>query len=216
MFADRRQAGRELAALLSRFRGREDAVVLAIPRGGVALGAVLAAELGLPLDVILAKKIGHPDNPEYAIGAVGLEGEEIDEDVVERDGIPRAYLDAQIARLRALLRKRQALYHRGRAELSLAGKTAVVCDDGIATGDTMFAAIRAARRAGAARVVAAVPVAPPAAAAQLERLADETVCPLRPDEFYAIGQFYRDFTQVEDEEAIRLLDEAAARRKAPR
>jgi predicted phosphoribosyltransferase len=211
VFADRRHAGRELAALLARYRGREDAVVLAIPRGGVVIGAVLSEELGLPLDVILTKKIGHPDNPEYAIGAVWLGGEDVDEGVVARDGIPRSYLDRQIPRLRGLLRKREALYRRGRGELKLSGKTAIVCDDGLATGDTMFAAIRAARKAGAARVVGAVPVAPPSAAAVLERLADEAVCPLRPADFFAIGQYYRDFTQVEDEEAIRLLAGAAAR-----
>lgn len=214
MFADRRDAARELARWLARYKDAADAVVLAIPRGGVVIGAVLAEELGLPLDVVLTKKIGHPDNPEYAIGVVSLSGEIVDEAVVERESIPRAYLAGEIARLRAQLQKRRRLYRGGRPEIPLPGKTAIVCDDGIATGNTMLAAIRLARAAGAKKVVAAAPVGAPDSVAALSEAADEVVCVLQPEPFLAIGGFYRDFKQVEDEEAISLLKAAAARSAA--
>lgn len=210
MFTDRRQAASVLARRLSAYKGRGDTVLLAIPRGGVVIGAVLAGELGLPLDVILTKKIGHPINQECAIGVVSLTGEIIDEEVVERDGIPRAYIDREVARLRALLRKRGTLYRGLRPELALRGKTAIICDDGIATGHTMTAAIRLARGEGAKTVVAAAPVGAADSVAALRTIADEAVCALEPADLFAIGQFYAEFDQVEDEEAIRLLGQTAA------
>jgi len=210
MFDDRADAARALAAKLARYKGRPDAAVLAIPRGGVAIGAVLAEALGLPLDVVLTKKIGHPANPECAIGVVNLRGEIIDEDVVERDAIPRSYLADEIARIRTLLRFRRRLYRGGHPEIPLAGKTVLVCDDGIATGNTMLAAVRVARAEGAKRIVVAAPVGAVDAVAALREEADEVVCVLEPQDFMAIGQFYRDFRQIEDEEARRLLDKSAA------
>lgn len=214
MFADRRHAAQELAGKLARYKGRENAVILAIPRGGVVIGAVLARELGLPLDVILTKKIGHPSNPEYAIGVVNLGAELLDEEAVERYGISRFYIARQIEKIREQLRRRYRLYHGSRPETDLRGKTAIICDDGIATGSTMIAAIRLARREGAGRIVAAVPVGSPESVGALRGLADETVCVLEAEDFAAIGQFYEDFSQVEDAEAIRLLEQAEAFRAA--
>lgn len=208
MFLDREDAARLLAERLSAYRGRPDAVILAIPRGGVAIGAVLAERLGLPLDIVLTKKIGHPSNPEFAVGVVNLSGEIIDEEIVARDRIPREYLEKEIARLHAELQRRRRAYHAGRQELSLRAKTAIVCDDGIATGHTMIAALRMARREGAAKVVAAAPVGAPDSVEAVRREADETACVLEPSDFFAIGQFYRRFEQVEDEDAARLLREA--------
>ncbi|MBI4371582.1 MAG: hypothetical protein HY552_04720 [Elusimicrobia bacterium] len=204
-FQDRRDGGRALAEALGSYRGRPDAVVLAVPRGGAVVGAVLAEALGLPLDVVLVKKLGHPAGPERAIGVVGLTGELIDEAVVEREGIARAYVASQVAGIRARLRRRGRLYRGRRPPLDLRGRTVLLCDDGIATGHTMAAAVRLARGAGARRVVAAAPVGSREGVAALRALADETVCLLEPEDFFAVGRFYRDFASVEDAEVVRIL-----------
>lgn len=209
MFADRRDAAQALAGKLARYKAQKNAVILAIPRGGVVIGAVLAEELGLPLDVILTKKIGHPFNPEYAIGVVNLQGKLIDDALVAREGVSLSYIEGEISRIRAQLRKRYRLYHGDRPEIPLRGKTAIICDDGIATGNTMIAAIRLARREGAKNIVAAVPVGAPQSVAALRASADDAVCILEPENFAAISQFYGDFAPVEDDEAIRLLEGAA-------
>lgn len=208
MFADRSDAGRRLAARLAAYKDAENAVVLAIPRGGLPVGAVLARELRLPLDVVLTKKIGHPLQPEYAVGVVDLKHELLNERVIAAEEIPAAYLAAEIERIRALLRKRSDEYCGGRPPVPVRGRTAILTDDGLATGSTMKAAIRLAREDGAAKLVVAVPVAPASTLEELRGLADEVVCVLVPDLFQAIGQFYEDFTQVSDEEAIRLLRQA--------
>lgn len=206
-----------LARLLRAYEGRKDAVVLAIPRGGVAVGRALADELKLPLDVLFTKKIGHPLEPEFAVGVASLDGDWIDEDVVERDLIPRSYLKREAERLRGLLRERDKLYRGGRPPTALKGKAVVLVDDGAATGDTMSAAVRLAKARGAASVAVALPVAPPETARKLRGLADELYCILTPGDFFAIGQFYDDFAQLEDEEAIRLLRPAGepTERKGP-
>lgn len=209
MYRDRDEAGRRLVESLSAYRGSRDAVVAAIPRGGVVVGAVVARALGLPLEALLTKKIGHPLQPEYAIGVVNLSHELVDEEVVEREGISDEYIRGEVARLRELLRRRHAAYHEGRAPLSLRGRTVILVDDGLATGRSMEAAVRLAREEGAVWVVVAVPVAPPETLSRLRPSVDELVCPLAPEDFRAIGQFYQDFTQVEDEEAMRLLRESA-------
>jgi predicted phosphoribosyltransferase len=185
-------------------------VVVAIPRGGVVTGAVLARALRLPLDVILTKKIGHPLEPEYAIGVVNLAHEVLNQEVIERDKIKPEYIRGEIARIRDLLRRRQADYYGGRQPIPLMGKTALIVDDGVATGNTMLAAIRLARDEGAKKVVIGVPVAPGDTLARLREQADEVFCVLVPQSFFAIGQFYDSFEQVGDAEAIRLLHEAAS------
>lgn len=212
MYRDRQDAGEALARELAQYRGT-DAVVAAIPRGGLAVGAVVARRLGLDLEPLLTKKIGHPASPEFAIGVVNLTTEKIDEDVVVRDGISRRWLEGEIARLREALRRRQQDYAQGRPAVSLRGRVALIVDDGVATGNTVIAAARLAKAEGARRVVIAVPVAPRDGLAQLRAAADELVCPLTPDSFFAIGQFYDSFEQVDDAEASRLLREASPARR---
>jgi predicted phosphoribosyltransferase len=209
-FADRTDAGRQLARLLQGYKGQRDAVLLAIPRGGLATGRALADELDLPLDILLAKKLGHPFQPEYALGVVNLADEWVDDETVRRDGIPADWLEREIARIRQELKRRSEQYRGGEKPIPLAGKTAILVDDGIATGRTMSSAVRLARKEGAKSVVVAAPVAPLHSIAELRALADEVYCVLTPREFFAIGQFYKDFQQLGDEEAIRLL-----RRKVP-
>lgn len=205
MFHDRIDAADRLARRLKAYRGRRDAVVLAIPRGGLPIGRTLADALGLELDVVLTKKIGHPDNPEYAIGAVSLTGEAVNRDVVERERIPAEYLATAIARIRESLWQRYRMYRGVSKPLDVAGKTVILTDDGAATGRTLLAAIDLLRADRARRIVVAVPVAPPDALELLERSADEVVCLEAPAEFMAIGQFYADFSQVPDEEAVAIL-----------
>ncbi|MFI5348933.1 MAG: phosphoribosyltransferase [Elusimicrobiota bacterium] len=207
MFRDRWEAGRRLAEALAKYRGRPDAVVLAVPRGGLPVGSVVARALGLPLDVMLTKKIGHPANPEVAVGAVALEGEEISPNAGEL-GVPEEYLSEQIGRLRAELRRRHQLY-RGEA-LAIAGRTVLLVDDGAATGLTLKTAAAALKNAGAARVVVAVPVAPPDALPVLRSRADEVVCLEVPGDFRAVAQFYGDFSEVTDRQAVSILRSCAA------
>ncbi|MBI2384787.1 MAG: phosphoribosyltransferase [Elusimicrobia bacterium] len=210
MFHDRHDAAVRLARELRRFKGRADALVLAVPRGGLPIGAVLSAELGLPLDVILTKKIGHPYNPEFAIGAVSLTGETYDEELVRREGIRAEWLAGEIARVRGTLRERYRLYHGSAEPLSVAGKTVILTDDGAATGRTLIVAVDLLRGAGAAKVVVAIPVAPPDAVELLEAAADEVVCLEEPPGFMAIGEHYADFSQVSDEQAVACLKTAGA------
>jgi len=210
MFSDREDAAARLAGLLERYKSDQDAVIVAIPRGGVVTGAVLARALRLPLDVILTKKIGHPLEPEYAIGVVNLSHEVLNQEVIKRDAIKPEYIRGEIARIRDLLRRRQVDYYGGREPVPLKGKTALIVDDGVATGNTMLAAIRLARDEGAKKVVVGVPVAPSDTLLRLREQADEVFCVLVPETFFAIGQFYDSFEQVGDAEAIRLLNEAAS------
>jgi predicted phosphoribosyltransferase len=205
MFQDREAAAFHLAAELDHYKGRRDAVVLCVPRGGLPIGAVLARELGLALDVVLIKKIGHPGNPEFAIGAVSLTGETIDAEAVRRAMIAPGDLAAEISRIRQGLLRKYRMYHGAAQPASLAGKTVILTDDGAATGETLMAAIELLRREGAGRIVVAIPVAPPETAAALRRLADEVVCLETPADFMAIGQYYADFSQVSDEEAVAIL-----------
>lgn len=204
MFRDRLEAGERLAAALEPYRGREDAVVLAVPRGGLPIGAVIAETLGLPLGVMLTKKIGHPENPEVAVGAVALMGEEMSPAAAEL-GVTDAYLREQTKLLRAELRRRHAFYARSGAPVTVAGKTVLLIDDGAATGLTLKAAAGALRSAGAASVVIAVPVSPPHAANLLRSCADEFVCLEMPHDFRAVGQFYADFSEVSAEQAAAQL-----------
>ena len=204
MFRDRLEAGERLAAALEGYRGRKDAVVLAIPRGGLPVGAVVAEALELPLDVMLTKKIGHPENAEVAVGAVALSGEVIGP-LAHEFGVPESYLRDRIRRVREELRRRHDLYAGGEEPVPVAGKTILLIDDGAATGMTLRVAVVALKNAGAARVVIAIPVAPPEAVAVLKPRVDEFVCLETPDDFRAVGQFYADFTEVDDEQAAGIL-----------
>ncbi len=208
VFRDRRDAGERLAAALEELRG-EDIVVLGVPRGGVEVAAVVARALGAPLDVVVPRKVGAPGNPELGIGAVAEGVEVIDETAVRFLGIPDSYLRAEIAVEQAEVARRAALYRRGRPPLEVAGRTAVVVDDGVATGGTAAASLRWARHHGARSVVLAVPVAPAAALPRLAAEADRIVALSTPEGFYAVGQWYVDFEQVGDDRVVELLGAAA-------
>ncbi len=202
-FADRRDAGRRLAAALDHLRDRRP-YVIAVPRGGVVVAREVAAALQAPIDVIVPRKLRAPYNPELAVGAVAEGGAVfIDEEIAR--GIGAAYLEQEIAVQRGEIARRVQVYRGTRRLPHLSGRTAIVVDDGIATGATMVAALRAVRALAPDRLVAAVPVAPPDGIARLAREADEVVCLAAPPVFYAVGQFYEDFTQVDDSEVVRLL-----------
>lgn len=203
VFADRRDAGCRLAAALEHLRARQP-VVIAIPRGGVVVGREVAALLGAPMDVIVPRKLRAPFNPELAIGAVAEGGAVYMEEETVR-GISALYLEQEITTQRAEVARRVTAYRGSRPLIDVAGRTAILVDDGIATGATMVAALRAVRAARPARLVAAVPVAPPEALVRLAREADEVVCLAAPDHFQAVGQFYADFAQVTDAEVVRVL-----------
>lgn len=204
-FADRADAGERLAdALLERDVPAD--VVLAIPRGGLPLGRAVADALDAPLDVVVASKIGAPDNPEFAIGAVGSDGTTwLDEDTIDRAGVDEAYVEREREREARAAREKTRRYRDEEGAPDLRGQVVVLVDDGAATGSTAIAAARLARARGAERVVIAVPVAPPNTVRDLEAEAEEVVCLSTPDSFRAVGQFYDQFDQVTDEEAIEYL-----------
>lgn len=209
-FHDRRDAGRRLAKRLQAL-GLERPVVLALPRGGVPVAFEVAVRLGAPLDLVMVRKIGAPGNPEFGIGAV-VDGPApltlMDADLVRRTGVDEAWVAAAVRRELAEIERRRALYLRGRRPVDVRGHTAVVVDDGVATGSTMRAALRAVRAQGPARLVMAVPVAPPDTLAELGAACDDAVCLVVEEEFGAVGAFYRDFDQTGDAEVTALLDRA--------
>lgn len=207
MFTDRIEAGRRLAEHLRHFEGRDDVVVLGLPRGGVPVAYQVATALGVPMDVIVVRKLGVPYQPELAMGAIGEEGVRIlDEVIVAAAGVSEQELEAVERRERAELERRAELFRAGREMISLEDRVAVIVDDGIATGSTIRAAAGVARTLGARRVVIAAPVAPHDAEERLAAVADEVVIVERPYPFYAIGQFYLDFAQTTDEEVTQLLE----------
>lgn len=207
-FMDRREAGRALARALRKMPGLNDALVLALPRGGVPVGYEVARALGLPLDVLVVRKLGVPGQEELAMGAVSGSGVlVVNPDVVRALGIGQEQIEARAAHERAEIARREALYRGGRSALDVAGRTALVVDDGLATGSTMMAAVRSLRPV-AGRVVVAVPVGSRAACEDLRRVADEVICLQTPEPFHAVGEFYEDFWQTSDAEVAELLAEA--------
>lgn len=207
-FRNRTDAGRRLGEHLAAWRG-PDVVVLGLPRGGVPVAAEVATALGAPLDIVIVRKLGIPYQPEVAMGAIG-EGEVrvLDEALVARAGVTAAEVDAVERRERATLDARVERFRAGRERLDLTGRTAIIVDDGIATGATATAAARVARQLGAARVVVAVPVGGSDAPGRIDG-ADEVICLLQPPGFHAVGPYYQDFRQTSDDEVSALL--AAAR-----
>jgi len=215
-FRDRREAGRLLAERLLPFRA-EDPVVLALPRGGVPTAFEVAQALRAPLDLVLVRKIGAPGHEEYAIGAVvdGTPPQVVrNEAVIRALRVPEPYIAEETARQVAEIARRRAAYLGSRPPVPLRGRTAILIDDGIATGATVKAALRGLAQAGPARLVLAVPVAPPEVLAELRLLVDDLVCLLAPDPFRAVGLFYDDFSQTSDEEVVTLLA-AASRTPGP-
>lgn len=204
MFENREQAAKRLAERLEAYRGKNP-LVLGIPRGGVVMAAVIAEALGGEVDVALVHKLGAPGQPEFAIGSIDERGTVYLGNAVERLGIRRRYLEDESRAQLERLKKRRRAYTPVRPPLSAAGRIAVVVDDGLATGSTMIAALHAVRAQKPARLIAAAAVAPPDTLARVAALADEAVCLDAPDTFFAVGQFFKDFDQVEDEEVIDIL-----------
>ncbi|MGK4584758.1 phosphoribosyltransferase family protein [Kitasatospora sp. HPMI-4] len=213
-FTDRRDAGRQLAARLTRLRG-QDAVVVGLPRGGVPVAAEVAEALDVPLDICVIRKLGAPFQPELGLGAIGEGGVRVlNREVMRLAGVTEEQLAPVEERERAELARRVARYREDRTAIPLTGRTVVVVDDGVATGSTARAACQIVRRLGAGRVVLAVPVAPTDWVARLGEDADELVAVRTPTAFYAIGQFYQDFEQTSDREVAVCLDRAARRTAA--
>ncbi len=204
LFANRTEAGKQLAAAL-KGTGK-GSIVLAIPRGGVVVGYQVAHALHLPLDLVITRKIGAPDNPELAIGAVADDGTYLlDRSLVEMLGVPADYIEAEVERQKAEI-KRGLRTYRGTAEPpQIQGREVIVIDDGVATGATLKVALRSLRKQGARPLTVAVPVGPPDTIAALQKEADRVVCLQTPEPFYAIGEFYANFDQTSDEEVIELL-----------
>ncbi|MDG9717215.1 phosphoribosyltransferase [Streptomyces sp. DH24] len=215
LFRDRRQAGRELAEELLEVQAGgalPDPVVLALPRGGVAVAREVARALDAPLDVLVVRKIGAPHHEEYGVGAlVGEEDPLYDGAALDRLGLGPEDLAPVVERERTELRRRERRYRQGRPAPEVRGRTVIVVDDGLATGSTARAALRALRRQGPARTVLAVPVGSPEAAEALNAEADLVVCPYRPDTFMAVGQWYEDFEQLTDEDVLEALEAGKAR-----
>lgn len=203
---DRKEAGERLAQELEQYRGG-DAVVLGIPRGGVAVAHAVAKALGLPLDIVMVKKIGHPDNPEFAIGAVSPDAVRLD----PRYDASAPWLKAEVERLRATMQERSRRFRGDRPPVPLAGRTVILVDDGVATGHTLLATIDLLRKQGPASIVVAMPVVPPAFLAKGRSHADIFIHLLAPADFQAVGQVYADFGPVEDREVVRLLNDAWSR-----
>lgn len=207
LFSDRQEAGLALARKLAPWRGR-DCLVLAVPRGGVEVGAVVAGELGAELDLITARKIGAPFNPELAVGAVTPDGVAIfNRELLGRLGLAERELVGEVERERAEIGRRLAAYRGARPAPRVAGRPVIVTDDGIATGFTMKAALAAVRRQEPGELVLAVPVGPPEALDELAGEVDQLVYLAAPEPFYAVGQFYVRFDQTPDERVIALLQE---------
>lgn len=206
-FRDRAEAGRELGERLAvEYAGRPDVLVLALPRGGVAIGREVADILDAPLDVLVVRKLGFPGQDELAMGAIASGGARVlNEALLEQTGLPRDRVDAVVDRELEELRRREQLYRGNRPAPDVSAKSVIVVDDGLATGSTMLAAVQALRSEDPARIVVAVPTAPPQTCTALEDVADEVVCLRQPYPFYAVGLSYEDFSEVGDEDVRRLL-----------
>ena len=212
-FRDRSDAGRRLAGVVQEAGiGGSDVVVLGLPRGGVPVAFEVAQALGAPLDVIVVRKLGVPFQPELAMGAIGEDGVRVEnEDVVTSAALGAVDIAAVERQERAELERRARRYRGDGARLDLRGRTALIVDDGIATGSTARAACQVARAQGASRVVLAVPVTPGASRAALRDVCDEVLCVAVPDPFFAVGEWYDDFTPTSDDEVVELLRRGASR-----
>jgi len=206
MFRNRTEAGQKLASKLQAYAGQPDVLVLALPRGGLPVGCEIARSLHAPFDVFLVRKLGVPWDPELAMGAVATGGVRVfDEETIRSLGIPHEEVAKMAAAQERELERRERAYRGDRVPPPIAGKRVILVDDGIATGSTMRAGVAALRKLQPARIVIAVPVAPRATCAMLRKLADEVVCAIEAEEFFAIGEWYEDFTQLSDKEVQRLL-----------
>ncbi len=209
MFADRRDGGLQLAERLGHYKGRKEVLVLALPRGGVVTGLVIAQAIGADLDVLIVRKIGYPGQEELAIGAVSETGAVVlNQNVISYGGVTEEYVEKVISAQKEEIARRIRLYRGGKQLERLDGKTIVLVDDGVATGATMKAAIATLKEEKIERLVVAVPVSSRDTADELTTMADEFVCLYAPSDFLAVGNYYRDFAQVTDDEVVKILKES--------
>jgi len=212
VFENRVQAGRQLAKKLSAYAGRKDVIVLGIPRGGVPVAFEVARLLRAPLDIFLSRKLGVPGQEELAFGALASGGVRVlNRDLIKELNLSKEEIDRIVEAVRTELERRERVYRGARAPLKVEGRVALLIDDGIATGSSMRAAIKALRQLKPSQLVVAIPVAPLHTCERMRSEVDEIVCVYTPENFYAIGQFYEDFSQITDQEVTQLLDRAAQR-----
>jgi putative phosphoribosyl transferase len=216
-FVDRRHAGRVLASHLTTYAGRDDVIVLALPRGGVPVAYEVASALGAPMDVFLVRKLGTPGHRELAMGAIASGGVRVlNEDVVRWYGISEVAIERIAREEQEELERREGAYRQNRPAPSLANRVAILIDDGLATGSTMRAAAQAVRARNPVRVVIAVPVGAPQTCAELAAVADEVICARTPEPFSAVGQWYLNFDQTDDDEVRELLQKSISTPQAYR
>ncbi len=209
MFRDRLQAGALLADKLKKYKNA-GGIVLAVPRGGVPVAYAIAKQLGLSMELVLTKKIGHPLNKEYAIGAASL----IDYFVIPHDNVSKEYIDQELQNIRSRLKEMHKKFMDDEEPAKLEGKTVILVDDGIATGNTLMGTVHVLRKGKPAKIIIAVPVASASAVQKLSEEVDEVVAVLVPEAFYGVGAFYEDFEQVSDEEVLFYLDKLKDFKKA--
>jgi len=215
IFRNRQEAGQRLALRLGKYANREDVIVLGVPRGGVPVAFEVATVLNLPLDIFVLRKLGVPGHEEFAFGAIGSGGVRVlDRQVVESLGLSDLVIDIVTQAEKAELARREQIYRGGRPPLDVRGKIVILVDDGIATGSSLRAGVRALQQMQPAAIVIAAPAAPGSTVNRLNRDVEEVVCVEIPEEFYGVGQFYQDFSQVSDEEVNELLNRSSRQRDA--
>ncbi|MEW6116847.1 MAG: phosphoribosyltransferase [Nitrospirota bacterium] len=208
MFLDRRDAGIRLAEQLERYKHQSGVLVLALPRGGVVTGYEVACRLNAPFDVLIVRKLGAPQQPELAIGALSETGATVlNRDIIALLNVPQEYIEREVERQKDEIARRKDRYRGGRAIAGLEGKDIILVDDGVATGATVKAAIAAIREKRVRKLILALPVAPPETAEELKALVDEFICLATPLYFISVGSYYADFSQVSDDEVVALLRE---------
>ncbi len=206
IFRDRIDGGDQLAKVLEQYKNLENGLIIGLPRGGVPVAYQVSESLNLPLDIVCPRKIGAPHNPEFAIGAITETGEGIfNHHVIAQLGVSEEYIKNEVEAQKQEAQKRLNAYRKGRSVRELKGKTIIIVDDGLATGSTMKAAIQSIKAEGAKRIIVAVPVSPTDTATEIKSMVDEFICLCTPASFYAVGQFYENFSQTTDEEVIELL-----------
>ncbi|MEW5897261.1 MAG: phosphoribosyltransferase family protein [Nanoarchaeota archaeon] len=203
MFQDRKEAGKLLAEKLSKYKNKKDVLVLAIPKGGVPVAYEIAKKLKAPFDIVVIKKIGMPGNEELALGAASIDDFYLNEELAEQ--VSKQYLEEEVEVKQQEARKKLNLMRGKKKMYSVKDKVIILVDDGVATGATMIMGIKIIKKQSPEKVIVAIPVAPPITVLKLEKEADEVICLLQPEFFMSIGQFYNDFTQVEDEIAKKML-----------
>lgn len=207
IFKNRREAGNLLVSKLMQYKNNKKAVVVAIPRGGLPLGYIIARSLVLPLEIVLTKKIGHPLHKEFAIGAVSMTGSVLSD---AANDVSLDYIEEETERIRAILKKRHHFFYDYNKPLNLKNKTIILVDDGVATGQTLLASIQLIAKQNPSQIVVALPVGPSSTIETIQQIPEvtETICLNIPHDFRAVGQFYKEFDQVSDEEALLYLREA--------